>query len=622
MLVPSKPTMSKDSRSESSEPETNGPDRRQGAGPARVARLLVTVLGGGVLLTGAVLTWLTVDLYTGRRAADEHERRTRELENRRGRIQYLDELLTMSARMAAATGDPEWARRYDRYAPELDAAIDEARGIAPEVLSHDAGLRSIEAHQNLATLERRALAHVHARELEQARSILFGAEYESEKRYFALGMMELTRGRDVSLRLLQLRNAIVYLDEVLTMSARLAVATADLGWRDRYDAHVIELDAAIREAVALAPGAVAGESARQTDDANQKLVALETEAFELLQRGDAPGARERLFSEEYSEQKRRYAEGMVSFFAALVTAEEERVAESEAKSRWYVAGILGAVVILLLTWVAIFVLVRRYVRSLEEAAVLARERAAAESANQAKSMFLANMSHELRTPLNAILGRTELLVEDAIDSGDEKLQVELERVRGLSKHLLSVINDILDITKLETGRVDLVAEEVDVARMVGDVVDEVRPLAQKNANTIDVRLDENVATMRTDMLRLRQILLNLIGNACKFTKDGSILLGVEARGDRIAFMVEDTGIGLSQEQIGKLFQRFSQADGTIARRFGGTGLGLAISKRLANLMGGDLGVESELGRGAIFTLDLPRAMAVEPAESPAGSAVT
>jgi signal transduction histidine kinase len=231
-------------------------------------------------------------------------------------------------------------------------------------------------------------------------------------------------------------------------------------------------------------------------------------------------------------------------------------------------------------------------------------------ASQHKSQFLANMSHELRTPLNAIIGVTEMLREDARDLKREDEFEPLDRVLGAGRHLLALINDILDLSKIEAGRMELQLETFPLAPLIADVVKTIEPLAAKNANQVAVRCESAIGTLHADQMRLRQALLNLMSNANKFTDHGIITIdaqqGQEGSRDWVTISVADTGIGMTTEQMGKLFQEFSQADASTTRKYGGTGLGLAISKRFCQMMGGDITVESTPGRGSIFTIRLPR----------------
>ncbi|MGE0813141.1 MAG: sensor histidine kinase [Vicinamibacterales bacterium] len=236
-------------------------------------------------------------------------------------------------------------------------------------------------------------------------------------------------------------------------------------------------------------------------------------------------------------------------------------------------------------------------------------RTAAEQASAAKSEFLANMSHELRTPLNAILGYSEMLAEDARASGAHSTAADLEKVSGAGRHLLNLINDVLDLSKIEAGRMDVHADTVDVAAVVRRVLDTSGPLAAAGGNTLTVDGLAALGTIESDALKLQQALQNLVGNACKFTSHGRVHVscGRERAGgaDWIVVDVEDTGIGMTDDQVARLFTQFMQADTSTTRAYGGTGLGLAISQRLCHLMGGAITVRSQEGQGSTFTLRLP-----------------
>lgn len=233
----------------------------------------------------------------------------------------------------------------------------------------------------------------------------------------------------------------------------------------------------------------------------------------------------------------------------------------------------------------------------------------AERATQVKSDFLANISHELRTPLNAIIGYSQILQEDMQDVGQSDFLPDLKKIETAGNHLLGLINDILDLSKIEAGRMEVYNEAFDVADLVGDVEMLVRPLASRNDNTLVINCPRDIGTVELDVTKVKQTLLNLLSNASKFTKNGTIQLLVEQRaeGDSrwLTFSVTDSGIGMSEEQMGRLFQAFSQADNSTSRKFGGTGLGLAISRSFAQMLGGDLTVSSKPGEGSCFVFTLP-----------------
>jgi len=243
----------------------------------------------------------------------------------------------------------------------------------------------------------------------------------------------------------------------------------------------------------------------------------------------------------------------------------------------------------------------------ERSLIAARD--AALKASQAKSAFLANMSHELRTPMNAIIGYSEMLIEDADDMGAAEAIPDLSRIHTAGKHLLSLINDILDLSKIEAGRTVLYREDIDIAQLLQDVKDTVRPLTEANDNTLLVETSEDVPRFYGDLTKVRQILFNLLSNAFKFTKQGTVRLTVDCEGEdaarRLVFRVLDTGIGMTPEQASQIFQAFRQADDSTTREYGGTGLGLTITSKFVEMMGGTIEVESEPGKGTKFIIRLP-----------------
>jgi signal transduction histidine kinase len=231
-----------------------------------------------------------------------------------------------------------------------------------------------------------------------------------------------------------------------------------------------------------------------------------------------------------------------------------------------------------------------------------------QSFSENKSQFISNVSHELRTPLNAIIGLTEMMVANAARFGTEKAQEPLKRVKNAGTHLLGLINQVLDLSKIEAGKLELNPATVTLAPLIDEVIGTARQLAEQNNNRLVVEVPEDLGTLTVDPMRLRQILLNLLSNACKFTKQGDVTLRARRVADGrnvIELAVADTGIGMTAEQLGKLFQEFSQAEASTANKYGGTGLGLAITRKLARMMDGDVIVTSEVGKGSVFTVRLP-----------------
>ena len=241
---------------------------------------------------------------------------------------------------------------------------------------------------------------------------------------------------------------------------------------------------------------------------------------------------------------------------------------------------------------------------------LAAAKLAAEDANLAKSTFIANMSHELRTPLSAIIGYSEMLIEDLADGADPaSLGEDMRKIEGNARHLLGLINDVLDLSKIESGKMEVFTETFDAETMIRDVASTVTGLLDKKGNGIELKLGPDLGAMNSDVTKIRQMLLNLLSNAAKFTEGGTVTLSaervVDPDGDRMIFRVRDTGIGMTPEQLAALFQRFQQADASTTRRFGGTGLGLSITKAFSVMLGGQIDVESQLEMGSTFTIRLP-----------------
>lgn len=388
----------------------------------------------------------------------------------------------------------------------------------------------------------------------------------------------------------KLAGEITHLDEVLTMSARMAAVTGDLMWEERYLANAPDLDAAIVSAIAAAGRADAYTGAAQTSEANLKLIAMEARAFDLVRDGRAPAALTLLFSQAYEIEKARYADGNEMFIGYL----RDELAMSLAAKKHHIDLSLMAALVALTAAVGFWWMMARQIHV---------QQLRLESANYAKSEFLATMSHEIRTPLNGVVGMLGLI--DGVSTLEERHKYIVTAQKSADV-LLAVVNDILDYSKLEEGHVEL--EAVDFS--LREVIDNVISLLATRAADKGIELTSDIPSdlpywLKGDPTRIRQVLLNFIGNALKFTDQGQVTISVThhsvAEGEiELRCAVADTGIGIPLGAHATLFDRFTQADGSTTRQYGGSGLGLAICRRLAGLMGGQVGVESRPGEGSTF----------------------
>jgi PAS domain S-box-containing protein len=630
-----------------------------------------------VLLTGVVLTWLGWGACRSYRVAKATRMRDFRVEQLRGKILHLDEVLTMSARMAVATGDPEWEARYRLYEPELDAAIKEAAGLAPNAHGGELTAQTDAANVKLVAMERQAFELVRQGRLEEARSILFSDAYEAEKRVYAEGMAQFAAllGDSVQTTLQSEQNR-AFLHIILVSAVTLWLLVGWLvvlrvmrGWRlallaghrrfSRQAAELADLNRALDRRVDQLESEIlerrkAEDALRDSQTRIRQIIDLvphmifakdQEGRFLLANRVVADAYRtsvEALIGRKHAEvhpdpdEVRRMLEDdrTVAKSGRPKLIPEELFVDADGNRRFlqtikipYTASetsqpaILGVSVDVTELTLAKEALreardelehrVRRRTAELaganEElkrtAAALEAAKEAAEAANRAKSDFLANMSHEIRTPMNAVIGMTELVLDTEL-TGSQRDYLKL--VRESAESLLSVINDVLDFSKIEAGKFDLKRECFDLRESLGDTMKSLAVRAHAKGLELACRIAPDVPDLLVgDAGRLRQVVVNLVSNAVKFTTEGEVVLAVRRNPPTngeilLSFAVRDTGIGIPQEKCKAIFDAFEQADSSTTRRFGGTGLGLAIASRLVHLMGGEICVESRVDQGSTF----------------------
>jgi len=547
------------------------------------------------------------------------------IEQLRGQIVHLDEVLTMSARMAAATGDPQWEVRYLENLPKLHDAIEEAKSVAPEDYGVDMAEQTDIANDRLVDMENQAFELVREGRLEEAQDLLRSEEYETQKRIYAEGMTgfanQLCHASETALHAQQQRAfariAVAVVATLVLLAGWLLVLRTMRHWRTAILEHnrLLTRQAAeeleqerylLHTLMETVPDAIYFKDAKSRFLRISKAMA---QRFGLKDAAEAVGKSDAdFFDEDHATDARRDEEELMRSGQPMVDKEESEVWPDGTKTwasttklplrdrQGNVVGTFG---------VSRNITERKQAtEALREANEQLREaKDEAEAANEAKSTFLANMSHEIRTPLNAIIGMAELVR----DSGLTRRQQEfLTVVEESGEALLSLINDILDLSKIEAGKIVAKESVFDLREALGDTVKSLAVRAHMQGLELACRIPPDTPRfVFGDRSWLRQVVVNLVGNAIKFTQQGEVVVVVENESQtdhevELHFSVADTGIGIPEEKHLLIFEMFEQADKSTTRRYGGTGLGLAISSRLVDLMGGRIWVESREGSGSTF----------------------
>jgi PAS domain S-box-containing protein len=580
-------------------------------------------LTAAVIVTGIVLAWLSWGTYRSYQITKVNKERNLRIEQLRGKIIHLDEVLTMSARMAAATGNQEWEERYRDFEPQLALAIKQAIELTPQAYIDETAARTDAANEKLVEMENEAFQLVRQDRSEEARSLLLSSEYETQKQIYADGMRRFADILESSSKeLLEEEQRRAYRNITLAVVATIVLLIGWLfvlrtmrGWRAELLESHSELEVRVQQ---RARALEASEMKFRTlyDSSRDAIMILTPEEGFL---GGNP-ATVKLFGckdeEEFTSctpadlSPEHQPDGTLSTAKAqemMAIAMEKGSHFFEWTHRRMDESRFFATVLLTRMEVEGIKYLQATVRDITEqkraAEALRSAKEAAEVANRAKSEFLASMSHEIRTPMNAIIGMTELVLDTELESSQREY---LQMVQESADSLLTIINEILDFSKIEAGKLHLEEVIFSLRERIGDVMKSVALRAHSKGLELACRIDPDTPdALLGDPIRLGQIILNLVGNAVKFTEEGEVVLEVncESESDRDAvlhFSVRDTGIGISEEKLAMIFEAFTQADASTTRKHGGTGLGLAIASRLAGLMDGRIWAESEIGNGSRF----------------------
>ena len=576
----------------------NMSDIKKHVSPTQFYKRPIDLLILTLIVAFVLLVYMSWDMYKNNQESISTNNYNLQVEDLKGLITYYDEVLTMSARMASLTGDLIWEDRYNQFVTLLDDALAKAQSLAPESYTSQLATITSEANNKLISMETHALAAVKNNDTRKATDIMFSSAYRKQKDIYKKGNTNFSIPKQLDLRLRQLKHQIVYLDEVLTMSARMASLTGDRSWEDRYLEHVPILDAAIHEATQLVIDQLEKERVSQTAEANEKLIAMETRAFDLVRKKRPGEAQQILLGKEYEKQKLAYSSGMEEFSALIESTIKDTNQIEKIKTKRKI--VLIFLMIMITTIVTLLVI--RHVQLAENE--LARQNRDLERKTDELESFAYSLSHDLRAPLKTIQGFSQRLQKKLLTENNQELSLYCEQINKNALRLDSLIDDTLSITRSENLAEDY--SEINFERILSEIQMQFSEINRENPVAFKVHF-KHKKSLFSQQTRINQIFANLISNSIKYAKSAEHNPYVEIETENLSddmfeIRIKDNGIGVAKEQHDKMFSMFFRAQSSVSF---GSGLGLHLVRKNVEKLGGNINFNSS-EEGTEFIIQLPQ----------------
>lgn len=573
-------------------------DIKKHVNPTQFYKRPIDLLILTLIVAFVLLVYMSWDMYKNNQESISTNNYNLQVEDLKGLITYYDEVLTMSARMASLTGDLIWEDRYNQFVTLLDDALAKAQSLAPESYTSQLATITSEANNKLISMETHALAAVKNNDTRKATDIMFSSAYRKQKDIYKKGNTNFSIPKQLDLRLRQLKHQIVYLDEVLTMSARMASLTGDRSWEDRYLEHVPILDAAIHEATQLVIDQLEKERVSQTAEANEKLIAMETRAFDLVRKKRPGEAQQILLGKEYEKQKLVYSSGMEEFSALIESTIKDTNQIEKIKTKRKI--VLIFLMIMITTIVTLLVI--RHVQLAENE--LARQNRDLERKTDELESFAYSLSHDLRAPLKTIQGFSQRLQKKLLTENNQELSLYCEQINKNALRLDSLIDDTLSITRSENLAEDY--SEINFERILSEIQMQFSEINRENPVAFKVHF-KHKKSLFSQQTRINQIFANLISNSIKYAKSAEHNPYVEIETENLSddmfeIRIKDNGIGVAKEQHDKMFSMFFRAQSSVSF---GSGLGLHLVRKNVEKLGGNINFNSS-EEGTEFIIQLPQ----------------